>query len=252
MWTSTRHTRFAFSWIKLAGVCEKRHDWAQLMLVSSPGPLQPCRYEAPYSLRPPLGSRPRYDTISYIRGLGSCYPHSPSSMSLRLHSITTCTVCLVLPNTCCLLWDWNSLFRAGLSTWFPWVGSNTDYICPAQEVSSKIALVDEWWEEIGMGSDCAQGKCYWATRQLGPVLITKRNQGEPWGVQARSQRQSRRGWPQQACLPSGGCQDSCAQGKQMFSGPECGTGGGRWAEGRGEGGRASSGKWSTHRCSFVI
>lgn len=71
------------------------------------------------------------------------------------------------------------LFRAGLRTWFPWVGSNIDCICPAQEVSSKIALVDEWWEEIGMGSDCAQGKCYWATRQLGSVLITKRNQGEP-------------------------------------------------------------------------
>lgn len=78
---------------------------------------------------------------------------------------------------------------------------------------------------------------HWATRQLGPVLTTKRNQGEPWGDQARSQTQSRRGQLQQACLPSSGYQDRCAHGKQMFSGPECGAGGrelGREEEERGK------------------
>lgn len=66
---------------------------------------------------------------------------------------------------------------------------------------------------------------HWATRQLGPVLRTKRNQGESSGDQARSQTQSRRGQPQQAYLPSSGYRDRCAHGKQMFSGPECGAGG---------------------------
>lgn len=109
------------------------------------------------------------------------------------------TTCLVLSNTCCPLWVWNSLFRADLSTWFAWVGSNTDRIrLPPRRWAVKVAFVDQWWREIGVRSDCAQGKCYWATRQLGPVLRTKRNQDKPWGDQARSQMQSRRGWPQQA------------------------------------------------------
>lgn len=52
--------------------------------------------------------------------------------------------------------------------------------------------------------------------------------------QARSQTQSRRGQPQQACLPSSGYQDRCAHGKQMFSGPECGAEGRKLGREEGE------------------
>lgn len=51
-----------------------------------------------------------------------------------------------------------------------------------------------------MGSGCAQGKCHWATRQLGPVLTTKRNQGEPWGEPGKEPDAEQEG-PAPASLP---------------------------------------------------
>lgn len=110
------------------------------MLISSPGPLQPCLYGAPHSFRPPLGSRPRYDSISYIRVWVPAVhttppPHHYSYVLLPLDYMPCPPQHMLSPLGLELPVQSRALHLAPLG--WGW-GSNTDRICPPQEVSVQL------------------------------------------------------------------------------------------------------------------